>query len=263
MNARVAPVGRDRQVADRRRLRDAHIHDHFGTLLALLIVTFLVSGLAEFVWARVLTGLLQLSMLAVAYFSTRVRRSHVLTWILTSFGLIAITLTIGFAESQEEAHGVAALLVTAVYLGILISVIRRVLSQRHVDLEMLMGALCVYFIIGLMFSDIYLAIDAFSAEPLFGQIVPRSDFSYFSFVTLTTVGYGDITAVIDIGRRVAVIEAMAGQLFLATAVARLVSLFGFQARDDAAMDDAAMAAGAGNAGAGNAGAGNSTGDAGA
>lgn len=220
-------------MSDLKRLRDAHIHDHFGTLLALLIIAFLVSGLAEFIWARVLTGLLQLSMLAVAYFSTRVRRRHVVTWILMSFGLMAIALTIGFDEPQKEAHGVAALLVAAVYLGILISVGRRVLTQRRVNMEMLMGALCVYFVIGLMFSDIYLAIDAFSSGPLFGQLVPRSDFSYFSFVTLTTVGYGDITAVIDIGRRVAVIEAMAGQVFLATAVARLVSLYGIQARDEA------------------------------
>ena len=226
-------------MADRTRLRDAHIHDDFGTLLALLIVTFLVSGLAEFIWARMLTGLLQLSMLAVAYFSTRGRRSHVVTWILISFGVLSIALTIGFSESQTQAHGLAAMLVAAVYLGILVSVGRRVLSQRRVNMEMLMGALCVYFLIGLMFSNVYLAIDAFSAEPLFGRVVPRSDFSYFSFITLTTVGYGDITATIDIGRRVAVIEAMTGQVFLATAVARLVSLYGVQARDADDADDAA------------------------
>ena len=226
-------------MADRTRLRDAHIHDDFGTLLALLIVTFLVSGLAEFIWARMLTGLLQLSMLAVAYFSTRGRRSHVVTWILISFGVLSIGLTIGFSESQTQAHGLAAMLVAAVYLGILVSVGRRVLSQRRVNMEMLMGALCVYFLIGLMFSNVYLAIDAFSAEPLFGRVVPRSDFSYFSFITLTTVGYGDITATIDIGRRVAVIEAMTGQVFLATAVARLVSLYGVQARDADDADDAA------------------------
>ena len=226
-------------MADRTRLRDAHIHDHFGTLLALLIVTFLVSGLAEFIWARMLTGLLQLSLLAVAYFSTRGRRSHVVTWILISFGVLSIGLTIGFSESQTQAHGLAAVLVATVYLGILVSVGRQVLSQRRVNMEMLMGALCVYFLIGLMFSDVYLAIDAFSTEPLFGRVVPRSDFSYFSFITLTTVGYGDIIATIDIGRRVAVIEAMTGQVFLATAVARLVSLYGVQARDADDADDAA------------------------
>ena len=226
-------------MADRARLRDAHIHDHFGTLLALLIVTFLVSGLAEFIWARMLTGLLQLSLLAVAYFSTRGRRSHVVTWILISFGVLSIGLTIGFSESQTQAHGLAAVLVATVYLGILVSVGRQVLSQRRVNMEMLMGALCVYFLIGLMFSDVYLAIDAFSTEPLFGRVVPRSDFSYFSFITLTTVGYGDIIATIDIGRRVAVIEAMTGQVFLATAVARLVSLYGVQARDADDADDAA------------------------
>ena len=49
------------------------------------------------------------------------------------------------------------------------------------------------------------------------------DFLYFSFVTLTTVGYGDLTAAGDFGRAIAAFEAMAGQLYLVTVVALLVS----------------------------------------
>ena len=50
-------------------------------------------------------------------------------------------------------------------------------------------------------------------------------FSYFSFTTLTTVGFGDYTAATDIARRIAVIEAVLGQVFIATTLARLVSLY--------------------------------------
>ena len=50
-------------------------------------------------------------------------------------------------------------------------------------------------------------------------------FSYFSFTTLTTIGFGDYTAVTDFGRRIAVVEGMAGQVFIATLLARLVSLY--------------------------------------
>ena len=51
------------------------------------------------------------------------------------------------------------------------------------------------------------------------------DTTYFSFTTLTTVGYGDIVAVGPVARRIAMVEGMAGQVFLATTVARLVSLY--------------------------------------
>ena len=81
-----------------------------------------------------------------------------------------------------------------------------------------------YFLLGLMFSSIYAAIDSFSHTPFFGRPVAPSVYSYFSFVTLTTLGFGDYTPATDAGRRIVVIEAVAGQVFIATTLARLVSL---------------------------------------
>jgi voltage-gated potassium channel Kch len=60
--------------------------------------------------------------------------------------------------------------------------------------------------------------------------VGPGDYTYFSFVTLTTVGYGDITAASDIAKRLVVVEAFIGQVFLITLVARLVSLWGKRLR---------------------------------
>ena len=71
----------------------------------------------------------------------------------------------------------------------------------------------------------YSAADHLGTAPLFGKPTGAPDYSYFSFVTLTTTGYGDLTAFTDVGRRFAVVEAMAGQIFLATMVARMVALF--------------------------------------
>ena len=68
---------------------------------------------------------------------------------------------------------------------------------------------------------------------------PRpGDFMYFSFITLTTVGYGDLTPFTDAARSAAVFEAVLGQVFLATAVARIVSLLGSR-RDDPTPQPAA------------------------
>ena len=78
-----------------------------------------------------------------------------------------------------------------------------------------------------MFAAFYAAIYHLTHSPFFANNQPASTqtFQYFSFVTLTTLGYGDFTAVQNGGRAVAVLEALAGQVFLATLVARLVSAY--------------------------------------
>lgn len=55
-----------------------------------------------------------------------------------------------------------------------------------------------------------------------------NEFIYFSYTTLTTLGYGDITSVTPVGRLIAVFEAMTGQLFLAFLVARLICVYSFK-----------------------------------
>jgi hypothetical protein len=79
-----------------------------------------------------------------------------------------------------------------------------------------------------MFTEIFSALNVFVAGAFFadGQPANSQTLQYFSFTTLTTLGYGDFTAVGSLGRAVAVLEAITGQVFLATLVARLVSAYG-------------------------------------
>lgn len=81
--------------------------------------------------------------------------------------------------------------------------------------------------LGLMFSAFYAATASLAAGPFFANGEPANTrtLQYFSFTTLTTLGYGDFTAVGNVGRAVAVLEALTGQVFLATLVARLVAAF--------------------------------------
>jgi hypothetical protein len=92
------------------------------------------------------------------------------------------------------------------------------------------GALAVYMLFGITWSTLYALLDqtlpgAFSvpAPPEFSP-ERQQDLTYFSFITLTTVGYGDITPTHDVSRMFAVMEALTGQLYPATLLARLVSL---------------------------------------
>jgi hypothetical protein len=93
------------------------------------------------------------------------------------------------------------------------------------------GAVAAYLLVGLTFSHLFQVFDisvpgAFSmsaAHPL-DTAVRQEDFTYFSFVTLTTLGYGDFTAIHPTARMFVIMEALMGQLYPATLLARLVSL---------------------------------------
>ena len=112
-------------------------------------------------------------------------------------------------------------------LAAAIMVVRRVLARPSVTIQSIYGALCAYLITGLMFASCYAAIGQLTKSGFFAHNQPADSqtFQYFSFTTLTTLGYGDFTAVESGGRAVAVMEALTGQIFLATLVARLVAAY--------------------------------------
>jgi len=105
-------------------------------------------------------------------------------------------------------------------------VIARALWRRQlIDVRTVLGAVCIYVLLGMMFAFVYAAINGIGNDPFFVQTAHATtpDFLYFSFITQTTVGYGDFTAAGDLGRALAVVEALTGQLYLVTIIAVLVS----------------------------------------
>ena len=112
-------------------------------------------------------------------------------------------------------------------LGAAIMVVRRILAKPEVTIQSIYGALSAYLITGLMFASVYTALDHLGETKFFANNQPATTqtIQYFSFTTLTTLGYGDFTAAGSGGRAIAVLEALTGQVFLATLVARLVAAY--------------------------------------
>jgi len=108
-----------------------------------------------------------------------------------------------------------------------VMVVRRVLAKPEVTIQSIYGALSAYLITGLMFASGYAAMEHLMTSDFFSGNQPANTqtFQYFSFTTLTTLGYGDFTAAESSGRSIAVLEALTGQVFLVTLVARLVSAY--------------------------------------
>ena len=105
-------------------------------------------------------------------------------------------------------------------------VLSGVLAAGRVDAERISAALCVYLLAGMGFGCIFAAIEAAAPGSLAAaRPVELMDAVYFSFVTLSTLGYGDIAPVAPAARALALLEAVFGQLYLAVLVARLVTLY--------------------------------------
>jgi len=201
--------------------------DHFGLVLALLVLSFLVSALGGSSPLR----LIEASFVVVALWlalhaSATGPRVRLAAAAMLLAALIAVVIITQFV-ADNTARGVGELWFVIVFLLTLVAVLRRVLIHQEVTLETICGALAAYLLLGMLFSSVYGAMADLGNQQLFVQVAQPSIplRQYFSFATLTTLGYGDVTAATDIGRAVAILEAICGQIFLVTLIARLVANF--------------------------------------
>jgi Ion channel len=133
-------------------------------------------------------------------------------------------LPIDIPPVYRDASMLAALLVLSVAVGINVFAL-----GHHALRDRIFGAIVLYMLLGLMWAVAYAMVDRLVPHAFAGQLVHGegiADWVYFSFVTLTTLGYGDITPVARVVRSLAILEALIGQLYPAIIIARLVSLQG-------------------------------------
>lgn len=198
--------------------------DRFGLLLLLIVTAFLLLGFPGVAWARALSGAVQVAAITVASVFSGAARSRLLAAGLVALGAVAMGCS-SASTTATTLYGVGSVLAAVTILAIISIVGRRVLRHGEVTIQTLFGATSAYLLIGLFYASVFGAVDAFSTHRLFGEPVAHSVYSYFSFTTLTTLGFGDYAAKSDIGRRIVAVEAMTGQIFLGTALARLVALY--------------------------------------
>jgi Ion channel len=192
----------------------------------LLIVTYLLSAsglstLAAYVQFALFFGVVLL-VLRTSQLSGRVVTAAAIVTLIGSAAAIGVAVT-----HTQAGVGAADIWKGLLLLFTAVLIVRRVLSRPTVTAQSIYGALSAYLIIGLMFAAFYGAIQHLHGGDFFvnGQPANTQTFQYFSFTTLTTLGYGDFTAAGNGGRALAVIEALTGQVFLAVLVARLVAAY--------------------------------------
>jgi hypothetical protein len=200
----------------------------FGIVLGLLVVTFAftASGVTGS-WVPLVTIILQgITLLAALAASNARMRSMRVAAVVILLGLLSGTLSL--VHVTHGYRGLSAILNVALVAGAPVAIFRFLIRRGRVDLDTVLGAICVYLLFGMLFAFAFAAIGELGQHHFFAQPAADSleNFMYFSFVTLTTVGYGDLTAAGGLGRSVAILEALTGQLYLVTVVALVVSQLG-------------------------------------
>lgn len=212
-------------------------HDRYGLVCALILVTILSTAvLGDGPLGLLLSlALMIVTLTATLRTSNAPNRTLLISAGISTFALIAIGIAV-LTQNLEPAK------LAYSFLMILLVAVTPVVIARHlarhtvVTRSTVTGAAAIYLLIGLLFAVFYSLMGTIMSHMIGGggngifftasrPIVP-SDFAYYSFTTLTTVGYGDLTASIPFGRMVSITEALIGQLYLVTVVSLLVANVG-------------------------------------
>jgi len=200
----------------------------YALLLVNSLVLLFVQGVAPPSEAqRMVVTVLAATSLLLALRAAGVKRP--VRELAAVLGVIVIALSVVSVVTGGIGEGVTRLMNAAlVGLGppvIALGIIRDLQVTRQVRVEALAGVLSLYLLLGMLFAFLYGAIDQLGSEPFFagGETATVAHCVYFSFTTLTTVGYGDYVAQSDLGHTLAIFEALIGQIYLVTVVSLIVT----------------------------------------
>jgi Ion channel len=211
----------------------------YGIVLLLLFATFVFLAIGPTgdwvpLVAVVLQGATLLAALSASGSSRRLLRIAVAVVVIS-----LVSATVGLIVGDKNLTGSLFVLNLLLVAGAPVVIVHALVRRRVIDIQTVLGAVCVYVLLGMLWSFTYAAVGTIQSEPFFAQQAHATvaDYLYFSFVTQTTVGYGDLTAANGFGRALAVLEALIGQLYLVTVIALLVSNLGPARRRRAREED--------------------------
>jgi hypothetical protein len=211
----------------RRRFRP--VVDNYLLVLVAIVLSFAVLGaFSSFAVGRAV-GLAAMGVvffLALRASGVRLSIRRFLAYAVPPVAMVMIAAAL--TDSQSAVGSIASVLSALLVLACIYVIARRVMQHERISVDTVMATLCIYLFIALVFAMIYVTISILGEAPFFAQESDPEglDFIYFSFISITTTGYGDLSPVGGLGRMIAVIEVVAGQLYLVTVVALLIGNLG-------------------------------------
>jgi voltage-gated potassium channel len=209
-----------------------------GGLLIALLVAPIVTERFPAIAGLMLTGTLLIATLSLS----AAKRIFKIAW-----GLVAAKILLDVVGYTTPIPGVfiaEAMVLSTFFILATVFALRRVLEDKYVDMNRIAGAISVYILIGLIWASLYFALSLVDPQAFKG-ISELSDYNltltntayldllYFSYVTLSTLGYGDVTPVSRAAQSLAYLEAICGVMYVAVLISAMVGSFGNKPADQA------------------------------
>jgi len=200
----------------------------FLALLLLILAMLIIVPLAdEFVRLRMLMDIFWSAIFIAVIYAVSQKKHHILVGVLLALPMLGSIWSRYFVQ-YSALEAVGGLCGAAFFIFAIIQILIFVYTQKEVTRDLIAGAAIVYLLMALAWSFIFGVVESlnpgsFSIPDIEGISTSRS-FLYFSFVTITTLGYGDITPVTSLARSLCILEAVIGQLYLVVQVAWLVGV---------------------------------------
>lgn len=221
---------------DGRRVSSAFVVFFSGRFSLLFVSLILAFALCPFFEGYVRVALLtDIYLTGILLASIQVATSDTRSFAM-ALALAAPYLILKWGSEITASHlpwhfeEIFAVLFVAYVLALIFAFIAR---QQRVTRDVIMAAVCGYFLLGLMWAFVYFFVESVMPGSFHvpqSTAATKADFLYLSFVTMTTVGYGDILPLSNGARSLAILEAVMGQLYLAVTIARLVGIQSSQAQ---------------------------------
>lgn len=196
--------------------------DRYDVLLLLVIGALVV---APFEWTPLRVLIVVLLTLIFLFALWTANAPPRLFSVATALAAVAlITGAVAQTSNGRVPRAIFASVSVLLCIATIASIVARLAPRVQVTTRTLAASVAIFLLIGLLFAFVFSLIAAIRNFGFFAQPGPHDSVSYlyFSFVTLTTVGFGDLTAGNDAGRMLTVMEALLGQLYLVTVVAVVV-----------------------------------------
>ena len=205
-------------------------HSYVSVFLLLLVMVVYAIASPETQFARFVLVALQCAVLVVAAWTSGApRRVQRFAWLISTIAfLTGVALVLGDNADVGKMASIGGLVV-AVTPFVMLGGLGRTLREQGVTAQVVFGAVALYLLAGVFFASVYGTLARYGSTPLFDP--PNGDGTvtehyYFSFVTQTTVGYGDFAPYNQVARSAAVLQALSGQLYLVTVLALIVGNLG-------------------------------------
>jgi hypothetical protein len=203
-------------------------------LMSLIVLVYVYPALSGYTFAYRILGLLfAITPLTGIYAVSDERRTLIIATILGIPALLSVIwhFFVPFNLVHDEYVLVLVVLYYAFTTG---AIIRHLFRRKTVDTDTILSAISAYLMIGVTFAVTYMLMEIRNPgsfiENTANQTVEWGDMFYYSFVTLTTLGYGDISPVATNARSASIFEAATGVLYMSTLIARLVSEYKHEQR---------------------------------